>query len=70
MLGVYSVHRERQSVRLVDILSDLIGGDNAHWGVRIADIEQVLREKKPFIPRCMLGDIKKLQGRIVTRTSG
>ena len=30
-----------------------------------ADIEQVLREKKPFILRCMLDGIKKLQGRIV-----
>src|SRR5262249_29918164 len=30
------------------------------------DIEQVLREKKPFILRCMLDGIKKLQGRIVT----
>jgi hypothetical protein len=29
------------------------------------DIEQVLREKKPFILRCMLDGIKKLQGRIV-----
>lgn len=29
------------------------------------DIEQVLREKKPFILRCMLDDIKKLQGRMV-----
>ena len=29
------------------------------------DIEQVLREKKPFILRCMLADIKKLQGRMV-----
>ena len=32
---------------------------------RIADIEQVLREKKPFILRCMLDGIKKLQGRMV-----
>jgi hypothetical protein len=31
----------------------------------ITDIEQVLREKKPFILRCMLDGIKKLQGRIV-----
>jgi hypothetical protein len=31
-----------------------------------ADIEQVLREKKPFILRCMLDGIQKLQGRIVT----
>jgi hypothetical protein len=31
----------------------------------LTDIEQVLREKKLFILRCMLGDIKKLQGRIV-----
>jgi hypothetical protein len=31
-----------------------------------ADIEQVLREKKPFILRCMLDGIKKLQGRMVT----
>jgi hypothetical protein len=30
------------------------------------DIEQVLREKKPFILRCMLDGIKKLQGRMVT----
>jgi hypothetical protein len=30
-----------------------------------SDIEQVLREKKPFILRCMLDGIKKLQGRIV-----
>ena len=30
-----------------------------------ADIEQVLREKKPFILRCMLACIKKRQGRIV-----
>ncbi len=30
------------------------------------DIEQVLREKKPFILRCMLDGIKKLQGRVVT----
>jgi hypothetical protein len=29
------------------------------------DIEQVLREKKPFILRCMLDGIKKLQRRIV-----
>jgi hypothetical protein len=29
------------------------------------DIEQVLREKKPFILRCMLDGIKKLQGRMV-----
>jgi hypothetical protein len=29
-----------------------------------ADIEQVLREKKPFILRCMLDGIKKLQGRM------
>ncbi|MCI0424002.1 MAG: hypothetical protein L0312_33125 [Acidobacteria bacterium] len=31
-----------------------------------SDIEQVLREKKPFILRCMLDGIKKLQERIVT----
>ena len=31
----------------------------------IADIEQVLREKKPFILRCMLDGIKKRQGRMV-----
>jgi hypothetical protein len=31
----------------------------------LTDIEQVLREKKPFILRCMLDGIKKLQGRIV-----
>ena len=30
-----------------------------------SDIEQVLREKKPFILRCMLDGIKKLQGRMV-----
>jgi hypothetical protein len=30
-----------------------------------ADIEQVLREKKPFILRCMLDGIKKRQGRMV-----
>ena len=30
-----------------------------------ADIEQVLREKKPFILHCMLDGIKKLQGRVV-----
>jgi hypothetical protein len=30
------------------------------------DIEQVLREKKPFILRCMLDGIKQLQGRMVT----
>jgi hypothetical protein len=29
---------------------------------RQADIEQVLREKKPFILRCMLDGIKKRQG--------
>ena len=29
------------------------------------DIEQVLREKKPFILRCMLAGIKKLQRRMV-----
>ena len=29
------------------------------------DIEQVLREKKPFILRCMLDGIKTLQGRMV-----
>jgi hypothetical protein len=32
----------------------------------VTDIEQVLREKKPFILRCMLDGIKKLQGRMVT----
>lgn len=32
----------------------------------ITDIEQVLREKKPFILRCMLACVKKLQGRVVT----
>jgi hypothetical protein len=32
----------------------------------LADIEQVLREKKPFILRCRLDGIKKLQGRMVT----
>ena len=32
----------------------------------IADIEQVLREKKSFTLRCMLDGIKKLQGRGVT----
>jgi hypothetical protein len=31
----------------------------------LSDIEQVLREKKLFILRCMLDGIKKLQGRIV-----
>ena len=31
----------------------------------LTDIEQVLREKKPFILRCMLDGIKKLQGRMV-----
>jgi hypothetical protein len=30
------------------------------------DIEQVLREKKSCILRCMLDGIKKLQGRVVT----
>jgi hypothetical protein len=35
-------------------------GDNVK-----ADIEQVPREKKPFILRCMLDGIKKLQGRMV-----
>ena len=30
-----------------------------------ADIEQVLREKKPFILRCMLDGIKKLQRRAI-----
>ena len=33
--------------------------------VPLADIEQVLREKKPFILRCKLDGIKKLQGRII-----
>jgi hypothetical protein len=28
------------------------------------DIEQVLREKKSFTLRCMLDDIKELQGRV------
>jgi hypothetical protein len=28
------------------------------------DIEQVLKEKKPFILRCMPGRIKRLQGRV------
>jgi hypothetical protein len=28
--------------------------------------QQVLREKKPFILRCMLDGIKELQGRVVT----
>jgi hypothetical protein len=32
----------------------------------ITDIEQVLREKKSCILRCMLDGIKKLQGRVVT----
>jgi hypothetical protein len=32
----------------------------------IPDIEQVLRKKKPFILRCMLDSLKKLQGRVVT----
>jgi hypothetical protein len=32
----------------------------------IADIEQVLREKKSFTLRCMLDGIKELQGRVVT----
>jgi hypothetical protein len=31
----------------------------------IADIEQVLREKKPFILRCILDGIKKLQRRTI-----
>jgi hypothetical protein len=31
----------------------------------MTDIEQVLREKKPVILRCMLDSIKKLQGRVV-----
>jgi len=35
-------------------------------GIVGTDIEQVLREKKPFILRCMLDGIKKLQGRMVT----
>jgi hypothetical protein len=30
-----------------------------------ADIEQVPREKKPFILPCMLDGIEKLQGRVV-----
>jgi hypothetical protein len=30
--------------------------------ILVADIEQVLREKKPFILRCMLDGIKKRQG--------
>jgi hypothetical protein len=38
--------------------------ENSNSNVR-TDIEQVLREKKPFILRCMLDGIKKLQGRIV-----
>ena len=31
----------------------------------MADIEQVLREKKSFTLRCMLDGIKELQGRVV-----
>jgi hypothetical protein len=31
----------------------------------VPDIEQVLREKKPFILRCMLDGIQKRQGRMV-----
>jgi hypothetical protein len=30
----------------------------------LTDIEQVLREKNPFIIRCLLDGIKKLQGRM------
>jgi hypothetical protein len=32
----------------------------------LADIEQVLREKKSFTLRCMFDGIKELQGRVVT----
>ena len=38
---------------------------NEDFSIPVTDIEQVLREKKPFILRCMLDGIKKLQGRIV-----
>lgn len=31
----------------------------------LTDIEQLLREKKPFILPCMLDGLKKLQGRDV-----
>ena len=36
-----------------------------NWHFVITDIEQVLREKKPFILCCMLDGIKKLQERMV-----
>ena len=39
--------------------------DSGSIFVQMADIEQVLIEKKPFILRCMLDGIKKRQGRMV-----
>jgi hypothetical protein len=39
--------------------------NNMNIPAGLADIEQVLREKKPFILRCMLDGIKKRQGRMV-----
>jgi hypothetical protein len=39
--------------------------EHIHFSMSQPDIEQVLREKKPFILRCMLDGIKKLQGRMV-----
>jgi hypothetical protein len=43
----------------------MIGLLKSPSGCTKTDIEQVLREKKPFILRCMLDGIKKRQGRMV-----
>jgi hypothetical protein len=47
----------QKAVLAIDIINQLVSP--------LPDIEQVLREKKPFILRCMLDGIKQRQGRMV-----
>jgi hypothetical protein len=55
--------RAIMGIQIAEVTGDC-ASPKMHKSQFMADIEQVLREKKPFILRCMLDGIKKLQGRM------